>query len=377
MRPVRQIAALPYRSAGDGLTAPIEILLVTSRRTGRWVIPKGNRRKTEAAHAAAAREAEEEAGVLGAICPAALGAYEYRKTLRSGAAVMAQVQVYPLAVTEELEHWAEGEQRKRQWFSLAAAAEAVDEPDLQALIRSFRATEFRALATTAPLVHHLGRVKERLGMFHWFQNLLPRQGNFFELFEAHGQTLIAGGGALARLLQGGDGMAGHVREISEREHDADAITREVLVTVRRTFLTPFDRGAITSLISAMDDSIDQMHQTSRAIALYEVTQFEQEMSDMAAIIVDCARLVAEALPLLRSIHANAARLHELTERLVRLEGKADEIHDAGLAKAYRLYGATEPMRFFVEREIYSHLERVVDRFEDVANEIDGLVIDHA
>jgi hypothetical protein len=126
-------------------------------------------------------------------------------------------------------------------------------------------------------------------MFHWFQNLLPRQGNFFELFEAHGQTLIAGSNALARLLQGGPGMADHVREIAEREHDADAITREVLVTVRRTFLTPFDRGAITSLISAMDDSIDQMHQTSNAISLYEVTAFEQEMADMAAIIVECAR----------------------------------------------------------------------------------------
>ena len=377
MRPVRQIAALPYRTIGDGLSAPIEVLLVTSRGTGRWVIPKGNFGKSEAAHAAAAREAEEEAGVIGAICPAALGRFEYRKTLRSGASVMVQVQVFPLAVTEELPHWAEGEQRTRQWFSLAAAADAVDEPDLQALIRSFRATEFRALATTAPLVRRLGSVKERLGMFHWFQNLLPRQGNFFELFEAHGQTLIAGSNALARLLQGGPGMADHVREIAEREHDADAITREVLVTVRRTFLTPFDRGAITSLISAMDDSIDQMHQTSNAISLYEVTAFEQEMADMAAIIVECARVIAEALPLLRSIHANAARLHELTERLVRLEGKADEIHDAGLSKAFKAHRQTAPMQYFVAREIYSHLERVVDRFEDVANEIDGLVIDHA
>jgi len=116
---------------------------------------------------------------------------------------------------------------------------------------------------------------------------------------------------------------------------------------------------------------------ARAIALYEVTSFEQEMSDMAAIIVDCARLIAEALPLLRSIHANAARLHELTERLVRLEGKADEIHDAGLTKAFKTHAEAAPMRFFIAREIYSHLEKVVDRFEDVANEIDGLVIDHA
>jgi uncharacterized protein Yka (UPF0111/DUF47 family) len=121
-------------------------------------------------------------------------------------------------------------------------------------------------------------------------------------------------------------MADHIREINEREDEADAITRDVLQTVRRTFLTPFDRGAITSLITSMDDAIDQMRKTGGAIDLYDVREFEPEMRDMAAIIVD-SRLLAEALPLLRSINANAARLHELTERLVKMEDKADKIHD--------------------------------------------------
>jgi len=374
---VFQIAALPYRTSGDGLSGPTEILLVTSRGTGRWVVPKGNVGKREAPHMAAAREALEEAGVTGAVCPTALGSYFYRKTLSSGAAIRAEVQVFPLAVTGELGEWAESGQRSRRWFSLSDAAAAVDEADLGMLIRSFRASEVRALASTAPLLARIAGAKEKLGMFHWFQSLLPNQGNFFALFEAHGETLVAGSNALVRMLQGGDTMAQHVREISEREQDADAITREVLVSVRKTFLTPFDRGAITSLIGAMDDAIDQMHQVSSAVAIYEVTAFEQEMQDMGAIIVEAARLIAEALPLLRAIHGNAARLHELTERLIRLEGRADEIHDAGLARAYRTYGVSAPMRFFVSRELYSHLERVVDRFEDVANEIDNLVIDHA
>jgi hypothetical protein len=214
-------------------------------------------------------------------------------------------------------------------------------------------------------------------MFHWFQSLLPRQGNFFALFEAHGQTLVKGGGALARLLQGGPAMEQHIREIHEREEEADTVTREVLRTVRRSFLTPFDRGAIVSLISSMDDAIDEMQQTARGIKLYEVTAFEQEMRDMAAIIVDSARLLAEALPLLRNIHANAARLHELTGRLVRLEGQADDIHGIGLKKAFKAHGGSNAMEFIIKLELYSHLERVVDRFEDVANEIDNLVIDHA
>ena len=81
--------------------------------------------------------------------------------------------------------------------------------------------------------------------------------------------------------------------------------------------------------------------------------------------------------MLRNIHANAARLHELTGRMVRLEGESDDIHAIGLKKAFKAYGKTDTLRFIVARELYSHLEKVVDRLEDVANEIDGLVIDHA
>lgn len=362
---------------GDALDAPVRIMLVTSRETKRWVLPKGNQVKGLAPHTAAAREAAEEAGLLGSACPTPLGAYRYRKKLRTGASRMVDVDVFPLAVTAELDHWVEQHERERRWFSLGDAANAVDEPDLRNLIRSFRASEFNSLSRGGGLLASARSVKEGFRMFHWFQSLLPRQGNFFALFEAHAVTLTYGSAALARLLQGGPTMQDHIREIIEREHEADTIIREVLQTVRRTFLTPFDRGAITSLISAMDDAIDQMQKTAGAISLYEVKEFEQEMQDMAAIIVDSARLIAEALPLLRNIHVNAGRLHELTERLVRMEEHADDIHAAGLKKAFKADGENNTLRFIVSREIYSHLEKVVDRFEDVANEIDGLVIDHA
>ena len=368
---------MPYRPTGRALDAPIEVMLVTSRGTGRWVLPKGNPGKRLSPHAAAAREAEEEAGVKGAVCPTPLGSYQYRKRLSTGAALLVDVDVFPFAVTAELASWTEQAQRERRWFSLADAAAAVDEPDLCELLRSFRASEFNNLPRRNALVASLLSVKEGFRMFHWFQSLLPKQGHFFDLFEAHARTLTDGSGALARLLAGGPSMGDHIREINEREEEADTLIREVLQTVRRTFLTPFDRGAITSLISAMDDAIDQMQQTANAISLYEVSTFEQEMQDIAAIIVDSARLLAEALPLLRNIHANAGRLHELTERLVRMEGHADDIHAVGLKKAFKTHGETATMKFFVAREIYSHLEKVVDRFEDVANEIDGLVIDHA
>lgn len=371
---ISQIAALPYRTTGTATDAPVEILLVTSRETKRWVLPKGNMMRGLAAHEAAAHEAYEEGGVRGSICPSPIGAYQYRKKKRTGAWLMTDVDVYPVRVTAELDEWPEMKQRERRWFPLSEAADMVDEDDLKQLIRNFSAQEAAAVGFIATSARDF---KKGTGMFNWFQALLPKQGNFFEMFEAHAATLTAASAALSRLFEGGPGMADHVKEIEQREHDADDIIREVLQTVRRTFLTPFDRGAIIELINAMDDAIDQMQQTAGAIDLYEITEFDQGMRDMAAIIVDAARVTAEALPLLRNISESGVRLHQLTERLVHLEGEADKIHAAGLKSLFHQYGETNTLKFIVLREIYSHLERVVDRFEDVANEIDGLVIDHS
>ena len=112
------------------LDSAVEVMLVTSRETKRWVLPKGNRIKGLSPHAAAAQEAHEEAGVIGSVCPTPLGNYSYRKLLRSGAALLVEVVVFPFAVTAELDDWPERDQRTRRWFPLAAAIEAVEEPDL-------------------------------------------------------------------------------------------------------------------------------------------------------------------------------------------------------------------------------------------------------
>ena len=328
-------------------------------------------------HAAAANEAEEEAGVCGQICPTPLGSYRYRKKRDSGASLMVDVDVFPMVVTRELASWKEQTQRERRWFSLGDAASAVEEPDLRELIRSFSADGLKAAARRGSILSSVAQQSKVAPMFAWFQRLLPKTGNFFELFEAHSRAVLAGASALARLLDDGSSAREHVREVIEREHDADNITREVLQAVRQTFLTPFDRGAITSLIGSLDDAIDEMQAAVNAIDLYEVRSFEPEMKDMAAIIVDAARITAEAMPLLRDVARNGARLHELTERVVRMEGQADEIQATGLKRAFKQFNVAEPLKFVINREVYSRLERVVNAFEDVANEIDGIVIDHA
>src|SRR3982750_420682 len=144
-------------------------------------------------------------------------------------------------------------------------------------------------------------------MFPWFQRLLPRTGDFFGMFEAHAATIVGAAGALSKLVDGGQAHREHIAEVHRYEHAADDIIRQVLTTVRRTFLTPFDRGAITSLIGAMDDAVDEMQDTARAIDLYDLTSFTPEMKQMVAIISEAAALTSEAIPQLRNITRSGAR----------------------------------------------------------------------
>lgn len=214
-------------------------------------------------------------------------------------------------------------------------------------------------------------------MLGWFQSLMPKGGQFFEQFEAHAATLVAGADALARLLTADGEAARHIAEIVTQEHRADDITRDVLQDVRRIFVTPFDRSAITDLIGVMDDAIDQMNTFATATQLYEIRQFAPQMRDMAGVIVEAARVTAQAVPLLRSIDSNGGKINELTLRIIELEGDADRIHIDGMKALFTSCGPTDALRFVIERELYNSLERVVDRFEDVADAIQGIVIDHA
>ena len=134
---IQQIAALPYRTFPGGSSSAPLILLITSRQTGRWVVPKGNLMVGKAPHEAAAIEAEEEAGVRGIISPLPVGRFRYEKLLRGGGSVIAEVELFPLAVTEERKKWIEMDQRERRWFAISEAAAVVDEVELGELIHLF------------------------------------------------------------------------------------------------------------------------------------------------------------------------------------------------------------------------------------------------
>ena len=214
-------------------------------------------------------------------------------------------------------------------------------------------------------------------MLKLFRAVMPKEAAFFDMFERHAETLVGGSQVMSRMFAKEEGIQEACRRISDFEHQADDVTREVLHAVRRTFITPFDRSTITDLISSMDDAIDEMQKTAKAITQFEVTHFEPQMRDMAALAEQGADLVREALPLLRNVGANHAKLDRITEKIIHLEEEADHLHDAGMKVLFLRHREGNAMGYIVGREIYSHLERVLDRFEDVANEISGIVIDHS
>jgi uncharacterized protein len=212
-------------------------------------------------------------------------------------------------------------------------------------------------------------------LLRWFRAFLPKEERFFDLFAKHSQAVREGALALQGMLQGGEETPVYCQRVNQFENDADNITREVLTAVRRTFITPFDRGDIKNLITSMDDAIDQMQQTAKAVMLFEVRTFEPPMREIGTILVQCSELVGRALPLLQSIGSNVVLLTTITEELTKLEGRVDDLHDIGLKELFLKHRAANAMDFIVGVEIYDHLEKVADRFDDVANEISSIVIE--
>ena len=212
-------------------------------------------------------------------------------------------------------------------------------------------------------------------MLAWFRALMPKEDRFFDLFERHAATLVDGAVALRALLDGTQDVPTACAAIAAREDEADAITRDALLAVRRTFITPFDRGDIQALVGSLDDAIDQMLKTAKAVQLFEVVAFEPAMREMGVVIQEAAQVTAEALPKLRALGENAAALNTLTERVIELEGRADDLHNAGRKSLFKA-SSLDPMAFLVGSELYDHLEKVMDRFEDVANQISSIVVEH-
>ena len=211
-------------------------------------------------------------------------------------------------------------------------------------------------------------------MFGWFRSLLPREERFFDLFARHSSTVLKGAHSLKDVLEGGEETFVHCQRVNQFENDADGITREVLTAVRRTFITPFDRDEIHKLISTMDDILDLMEDVATAVWMYDVKSVPAEARTLGEICVKCCERVQSTVALLSDMD-RASEILKLCEEIDGLESEADRLLRASLSKLFR--EESDVKELIKQKAVSELLESVTDKCEDVANIIEGIVLENA
>ncbi|MEO8134868.1 MAG: DUF47 domain-containing protein [Betaproteobacteria bacterium] len=207
-----------------------------------------------------------------------------------------------------------------------------------------------------------------------FGRLMPQEGRFFDLFNQHAGHIIDGTHELVALMANvADGQA-HIYNIESSEKRGDRITREVIDLLHKTFITPIDREDIHQLITRMDDVLDLTEDVAQSIYLYDLRTITPEAKKLAEICVACGEKVREAVAMLPNMD-NARKIRAVCAEIDKLESEADHVMRAAMAKLFR----DEPdVRQVIKlKAIYELLETVTDRCEDVANIIEGIVVENA
>ena len=207
-----------------------------------------------------------------------------------------------------------------------------------------------------------------------FGRLMPKEGRFFELFNEHAEQIVLGGRELASLMATGDDIQRRAYAIETIEKRADKITQTTIELLHKTFITPLDRDEIHQLITRMDDVLDLMEDVSQSIFLYDIHQLTPEARKLAEVCELCAEQVKVAVGLLSNMN-NATLILKACDEIDRLESEADHIMRAAMAKLFR----DEPdVRQVIKlKAVYELLETVTDRCEDVANIIEGIVLERS
>jgi hypothetical protein len=207
-----------------------------------------------------------------------------------------------------------------------------------------------------------------------FGRLLPRETSFFDFFERHAALTVDGAKEFLSLVQTGANIAAKAKRVSEIEHETDVITHHCVEALHKTFITPIERDDIYRLITKMDDIMDYVEAAAERITLYELSEMTQEVRDLADVLVRSAQEVAEACKLLRDMK-DAERIKKKCIEINRLENEADTILRSAVARLFK--EEKNPIQIIKWKEVYENLENATDRCEDVANIIEGVVLEHA
>ena len=204
--------------------------------------------------------------------------------------------------------------------------------------------------------------------------LMPREGKFFDLFNAHAERIVEGARELAAMMSRFDELDAHAQRIDGAERAADKITDETITLLHRTFITPFDREQIHGLITKMDDILDLIQDVAESIALYDLRAVTPEAKQLAEICQQSCDRVKSAVALLTNLKDPQAILKSC-EEIDRLESDADRVMRGAMSKLFR--EENDLKQVMKLRVIYDLLESITDRCEDVANVIEGIVIENS
>jgi predicted phosphate transport protein (TIGR00153 family) len=203
--------------------------------------------------------------------------------------------------------------------------------------------------------------------------LLPRQSNFFDFFEKHVALTVEGARELSKIAQDGADINEIALRIKALEHQADEVTHLCMETLHKTFITPIDRNDIHRLASKLDDITDSINGAARQLALFEITVFPQSVREAVLVHVHATEAVERAVKGLRNMRNASAVLGECV-RINELENQADRIKASSVARLFR--EESNPIVVLKWYEIFQSLESVTDACEDVANVIEGIVLEH-
>jgi predicted phosphate transport protein (TIGR00153 family) len=204
--------------------------------------------------------------------------------------------------------------------------------------------------------------------------LMPREGRFFDLFTAHAERIIEGSRELAAMLGSFSDLDAHAQRIDGAERAADKITHECITLLHKSFITPFDREQIHALITAMDDILDLIQDVAESVALYDLRTITPEAKQLAEICQLCCERVRTVVGLLTNVKRSEAIL-KCCEEIDRLESDADRVLRAALSKLFR--DENDLKQVMKLRVIYELLESITDRCEDVANVVEGIVLENS
>ena len=207
-----------------------------------------------------------------------------------------------------------------------------------------------------------------------FGRLLPKEGRFFDLFNAHAAQIVRAAHELAALMQNYEEREQHARVIDDAEHAADRITAETIRLLHKTFITPLDRDHIHQLVNAMDDICDLIQDTTETLTLYDIRAITPETQRLSDIAVKCCERVKDVVELLGKQDGNFEALLKTCEEIDRLESDADRVMRSAMSKLFR---EEQDVREIIKmKEIYELLEAVTDRCLDVANLAEGISLEN-